>query len=260
MTETAETHLKLMNAYRQLDPSVIFFISRTYDAKLFTYKANRVGNRLVDRNEVSCVSVMVPEFKKESEINPLLLKEFFGINVAPLAGTTKYTACVNGFKERIFTLNLKKNSTPEKSDGKVIATTDFHLPDGSVLKGVELVNVHMDVTFNRLDIPDVSKVEIFGCIQKALVPTLYHKSFITLPITPGNPEMLLVSENIIITEDMKRRFNPISLTKQWLTGGGGAKGESTIVDVPATSNETTTKPVDRKEVLCKDSVTNKKFQ
>lgn len=203
--------LKLYTLFRNAHKNLVFAISRSCDTKMYGYCANRIaGDMLQPENEVSCFSVECPDFHAKSDIAPVLLNNFYKLHVSGIPNTKKYHAKIAGFPDRVLTLHLKKNSSPTKNDGNVTSTATLNVA-GTMLENVQVFCIHKFMTFDALERPDVTGVVVFGCINKTNVPETMRHKFHAISQT-----QYLVYETIAITDEIKNRFNAITLLKDWL--------------------------------------------
>ena len=217
----AKTSLQLYNTFLQERSNLIFLMSRNCDAKLNGYMAQRKENSLIAGREVTCTSVICPDFQTDIPINPIVLDQFLGMTVKPVAGTKKYEAYLQAFPERRMILSLKRNSTSSSSDGRVVASMTLTLPNGNQVADVQLFCIHQTMTFDSIGIPDIKQLVIFGCVSpKNILP-----ADLKYCITTDTKEHVIVQEVIHITEEVKARFPIDALAKEWLKAcvGIGAK-------------------------------------
>jgi hypothetical protein len=191
----------------------VFLITRDVDAKMFLYAAKRLANKLVDER-VRCFAVMAPDWHKEEPISDVVLKSFFALDVQPIPDTSKYVARLAAFPERTMTLHMKKNSSESKHDGHVTATTTFVLGKDIQVHNVQLLNIHQIMTFDELEIPDISRVHLYGCVHMTDVSHV-PAALLAEKCTKLSDTQYLIEEIVPITDEMRKRFDIKSLAKQW---------------------------------------------
>ncbi len=204
--------LQLYNRFRQ-EHNGVFLITRNCDAKMYLYTAEREANQLV-RQKVRCTSILAPDWHKQESVPEVLMNHFFGLNVQSMTNSSKYTANMVAFPERFMTLHLKKNSSEGKSDGSVTATLTFHVAPNVVVEDVQFLLMEQDMKFDDMEIPDITCVRLFGCVNKAnikhLTPTIIAQCCTELSAT-----QVLIVEILPVTDEMRKRFDVKALARQW---------------------------------------------
>ncbi len=209
-----EDSFKLYNRFVQEHPTGVFLITRDCDAKMFMYIAQRQTNTLVGE-KVRCMAVMAPDYHLEQPIHEVVLNNFFRLKLNPVPGSSKHEACMAAFPERFMMLHLKKNSTESKNDGHVTATTTFALGKQKILvHNVQLLSMKQIMTFDELEIPDLQRVYLYGCVNlenmKHVSPELF-----TEYCKPISATQCLIHEIVEITPEMRKRFDVKALAAQW---------------------------------------------
>jgi len=216
----ASKALQLYNRFRE-EHNGVFLITRNCDAKMYLYIAKRAGNVLVD-NKVDCSVVLAPNWHKQEKIPDVILDNFFALSVFPIAQTSKYTACMAAFPQRPMTLHLKKNSTEHKSDGSVNAMLTFWLSPTASVDNVQLLVMEQEMTFDELEIPDLTRVRLYGCVNVANVKHL-SKHMIAEHCVPLSETQVLITEVLEVTDEMRKRFDVRTLARQWLLSKAKSK-------------------------------------
>jgi len=220
---TPEAALQIFNSHRRENPSLVFSISRSCDSKQIAYSILREGDALV-RERVKCRSV-VPrkegisadtpnDWKTQEELSPMLLKNFYGIEVLPIPDTKKYTGKLAAFPERTFVVGLLPNKSTS-SDGNATATTVFEYADGLVIRDCKVYDIFMDMSFDSFGVPNVRKIWLIAFTAIANVKHLNAaqlKQF-TKPLSDTH---VYVVEPIEVTEQIRSRFDAAGLTKQFI--------------------------------------------
>ena len=213
-----EDGLKLYANFTREYPTGVFIITRDCDAKCFMYIAQRHLNTLVGE-KVKCVAMIAPNWHKEESIHEVVLNSFFKLHVTSIEGTSKHEARMAAFPERSMILHLKKNSAESKNDGHVTATGTFVLGSGKAtaansVHNVQLLSMHQIVIFDEMEIPDIRRVHLFGCVNKENVQHI-DATLLANYCKPYTETQLLIEEVVEITDEMRKRFDIKSLATQW---------------------------------------------
>jgi hypothetical protein len=206
---------KLANFCRLHFPNMVFCISRDCDTGLVVYRPIREGN-VLKGEYVECHALDVHDVVLKP-VASVLHKNFFKLETTPVAGTKYYQGYLKALPDRLMKITLKANKTEGKSDGKVAASPTFHLPDGGKIEKVELQNVFFKVVFNELNIPDVREVHCVGVVATADMPPNALAQFPQV-FTKLDERQYLMQECIVVTDAMRKSYDPVSLGKQWLMG------------------------------------------
>jgi len=212
--------LHLFNRFREEHPGV-FLITRNCDAKTYLYLAIRQANVLVDQ-KVKCMAVLLPDWHKQEPIAEVIMDNFFALKVQTIPNSSKYTATMAAFPQRQMMLNLKKNSSESKSDGTVTATLDFQLSSTVSVENVQLLNMYQEMTFDEMEIPNLTRVHLFGSASKTSVQHLSPEMFAKC-CTPFSPTQVLIEEVLEVTDEMRKRFDVKAIAGQWLMSQAKAK-------------------------------------
>jgi len=203
--------LRLFQAHRQVQSSLVFIITRSCDARQYAYYAVREGNELV-REKLDCKMVECDDWKTHEALHPILLQNFFGASISRIGDSSKYNCRLAGFPERNMVLHQKKNSSPTITDGHVTSVCTFELEPGVRIQDVQLYNIYLDMTFNDLNIPDVKMVQVQGIAHLSQTKHLSKTQF-QLYCMPMDENKVYVIETIPVTPELKKRFDVAALAK-----------------------------------------------
>ena len=214
-TKSPQFALRLYNAHRKENSALIFSISRSCDEKEISYYAHREGDALVGKF-VSCKAVVSGEWKTQTDLPPFYLDAFYGLTVQPVSGKKTYEGRITAFPDRPVLLALKPNRTPGASDGHVVARCTFELAPGISVPNVQLFKIYMEMTFNALDIPDVTRVFLFGFASLEEVARHLTKEQLAIHTQPLGEKEVYLTESIPVSAELKKRFDTAGLTKKFL--------------------------------------------
>jgi hypothetical protein len=146
----------------------------------------------------------------------MLLDSFFGNKTTLVPNTHTYVSRINALPEREMILHLKKNTTPTSSDGHVTAEGSLEIAPGIVVHKAQIINIHMKMTFNELEIPDVSEVRVHACTRIENVQHVPKEVFLRCCKKISDTQVL-VTEIIPVTDQLKKRFDAATLTKKFFS-------------------------------------------
>lgn len=205
--------LKVSNIFHEKVPLGLFLMTRNCDAKTCMYTANRKENRLVKGNEVHCAWTTYPEFKQEASVTDVLYKNFFGLQAKQIEDSSRYEARLAGFPNRPMILRLGKKISVTPMATFLVGPETISVPE------VDVIDLHMNMNFDALGVPDLLSVVAYGIVRADRVPVTAKPYCTPVP----NTEFVIVYEKIAITDEMRTRFDVTDLAKQWFkeaTGGG----------------------------------------
>lgn len=151
-----------------LGETCLFYIERSIDRDIVVYNATRNGNILVHPFVETYWSDW-SNLKKHEEVSDKAKELFFGLKYRKHEG--KHEIAINSLPKKKITLHLRKS-------GRVVAKTIINNKEAKIMK------IFIDMTKNSFGIPEVDCLIVYGM----------HKNQI-------------VSEKIIITDEIKNRFN-----------------------------------------------------
>lgn len=220
-TMTPELAFKLHLAHREADPYLVCSVTRTCDGVHYAYFARRVGNELVG-NYVECKLLECGKWDKLEAPDPVLLESFYGIHVKPIPNTKKYTATINAFPDREMTLIMKKapkSDSKETRDhpGFTNAYGTLQLSSGHKVENAQVHTFFNDLVMPDFGTPDLRAVTVFAVTSSEAIAHL-PKDIRDRHCKPfaDDPSSWYVTETIVVTEELRKRFNVFDLTKRFL--------------------------------------------
>lgn len=179
---------KVSKRWRKDNPNLMFMVSREPDDVVYLYKALRTNDRL--EAPYGLVSRAQLSSHKETPVPELLLKNFFGMDITPTVDQGRYRMTVRALPERVMELELRRKNN------RVAVYVD--LTENKEKVRCELVAIHMDMSFNAVNYPDLRALVVHGIATDSAGTRRY------------------VTERVKVTPAMRSRFDTSKLFQDWM--------------------------------------------
>ena len=197
--------------------SLLFLISRDQEETFYLYKALRINDALVAPYvEVKCVEMK--NLNEECSISDVILKNFCGINVTPIDNT--FFINMVSLPERKLKLRLKKEHM-RVTASMMLSIKDYRNYEKIVDGNLEVNNCEVFIVFlsgksSALGIPDITSIDIYARTPfQEIVNALKLKGITDIEQKAKMSTVFYVTEHIVITPEMKQRYNAVDLIRQF---------------------------------------------